>query len=333
MATNLCAECGTRLPRSEYKTHMRDVHGVAVMNDSDDETTKAQATQPAANGDGEVRAHPVDAGDGEARPPRAPRRVRRNPGGADGAPGGDFACTECDRTFASQQGLRRHLQAKHPDSPATAAAVAATNSEAPAPGRRGGRGGRAEGADGADAANGDGAAKPSRPPRQRQPRRPRGAAAVPADPEQAAAMAAAAAANALGSGGGAPRPEKLVTLFRCTKCEQGFKSKNRARAHVTEAHADDVPAEAPAATEAEAAPEPADGLLELVEVPSRRPNRPRRGPRKEGAGGEVGEDGEAKPPPVRRGGRPPPKAKGDGAAAPAGEGKKGDDLAALGIVS
>lgn len=259
MATNLCAECGIKLSRPEYQKHMQEVHGVSIQHDSDDERDKEA---PAAGEDGadakpqrqrrrggnkEGAAEGAEgaeegaAGEDGARPPRERRRRGgRKPAGegADGeAPAGDFACGDCDRTFASQQGLRRHLQAKHPESEATAAAVAAAAAEAPAAGaRRGGRGrGRgtkAEAGEGAaDGAAADGAegAKPAAGGRSRgrggRTGRGRGAAAapVPDDPTAAAAMAAAAAKAAIGGAAAEPAAERQVTLFRCKQCEQGFK--------------------------------------------------------------------------------------------------------------
>ncbi|KAG2454908.1 hypothetical protein HYH02_000738 [Chlamydomonas schloesseri] len=351
MATNLCAECGIKLTRPEYQKHMQEVHGVSIQHDSDDERDKEApaADEGAADakpqrqrrrgGNKEGAAEGADGaaegaeGEDGARPPRERRRRGgRKPAGegaeGEAAPVGDFACTECDRTFASQQGLRRHLQAKHPESEATAAAVAAAAAEAPAPGaRRGGRGrGRgpkAEGGEGAAegaAAEGAEGAKPAGRGRGRGGRtgRGRGAAAapVPDDPNAAAAMAAAAAKAAIGGAPAEPKTERQVTLFRCKQCEQGFKSRNRAREHVTEAHPGDVPAEAPAeapgvkppppeGTElppgrrlpAPVVPMPADALLEVVEVTTSRGPRAsrRRKPGKAADGDEAaeGEEGAA----------------------------------------
>ncbi|KAG2440155.1 hypothetical protein HXX76_004268 [Chlamydomonas incerta] len=387
MATNLCAECGIKLSRPEYQKHMQDVHGVSIQHDSDDERDKeAPATgedgadakpqrQRRRGGNKEDAAEGADgagegaAGEDGARPPRERRRRGgRKPAGegAEGedAPAGDFACGECDRTFASQQGLRRHLQAKHPESEATAAAVAAAAAEAPAAGaRRGGRGrgrgAKAEGGDGAaEGAAADGAegAKPAAGGRGRgrggRTGRGRGAAAapVPDDPNAAAAMAAAAAKAAIGGAAAEPKTERQVTLFRCKQCEQGFKSRNRAREHVTEAHAADVPAEAPAEAPgvkppppegeelppgrrapAPVVPVPADALLEVVEVTTTRAPRTsrRRKPGKANGdepaeGAAEGEEGAAEGGRARGGGRR--GGRGGDAAAPAA----GDAAAASG---
>jgi hypothetical protein len=200
---------------------------------------------------------------GEARPPRQRRpRGRRAGEGADGenAEPLPFACTDCDRTFASQQGVRRHLEAKHPDAPATKAAVEVAKSEPrPAPVRRGGRPPAGTTTSDANAAaNGDAA------PRRRQGGRPpRGGGRGP----QAAgeADAAGAAARALDGDAGEPAEPRMVPLYRCTLCQMGFRSRNRARTHVADEHSAQLAAAAvpPPGTDG-AVPE--DALLGIDEV-------------------------------------------------------------------
>ncbi|GIL77349.1 hypothetical protein Vretimale_3008 [Volvox reticuliferus] len=379
MATNLCAECGTRLPRPEYKTHMQQVHGVSVMDDSDDEhaqkaqvpgqTTEAAeeaprpprqrrggrnraseraSDEPAVNG-GEASA--VEGVEGAPRAGGGRRRGRR-PAAEDGKGEGEFACTECDRAFTTAQGLVRHTQAKHAGSAPAMDAATIAAAAAPPRIRRGGRprpaataGETTENSEGAPAPAADGAAAPdARPARKRGPRKPRAAAAAAPPPNSKAAEAAATAAEAAAPGGSPPqepKPERLVTLLRCKLCEQGFKSKNRARSHVAEAHPDALPAkaaeeDAPAVGEGEAPVDyqakaeatrnqavPADELLELVQVSARRTSRSqaRRGrkPRAPAnANGEVSAEGEPGPRAgtgVVRGGRPPKKSAATAAAA------------------
>lgn len=282
MATNLCAECGSRLLRPDYKTHMQQVHGVSVMDDSDEEHTEIAQTQ-------EQGQAPAGAGaEAAPRPQRPRRRGRNNNGGgggdgvasptangshavgygsalegtemeprargdgggsrrrgssrfADGKNEGEFACTECDRTFASAQGLQRHTQAKHPDCAGAIQAAATAAAAAPAlyPVRRGGRprystaaeggGGGSGNGDEAVAENGDTAAAPRISQRQR-PWKPRVTAATATAPQlnaadavETAAVASAAADAALGGAPAEFRPDRLVTLLRCKLCEQGFK--------------------------------------------------------------------------------------------------------------
>ncbi|PNH06336.1 hypothetical protein TSOC_007338 [Tetrabaena socialis] len=206
MATNLCAECGTRLSRNEYKSHMQTVHGVATMNDSDEEHQVSADAAPADDGeaprpqrqrrapkpaDGEAPAEGEEPAAPRERRPRGPRRGRgAAPAlGPDGepAPPGAFACGQCERTFATQQGLTRHEQAKH-----------------------------------AEPADPNAPPAPPAPPRRRGGRPPRGGAA-PVDPNDPEAVAAAAAAEA------APREAALIDIFQCKLCDQGFKWVARAR--------------------------------------------------------------------------------------------------------
>ncbi|GLI59414.1 hypothetical protein VaNZ11_001297, partial [Volvox africanus] len=384
MATNLCAECGTRLPRPVYKTHMQQVHGVSVMDDSDDEhAQKAQAPgQPAEaavaaprpqrqrrggrNRGGEKAAGEAVVNGGGARAvecaegaPRAgsDRRRGRRPAAEERKGEGEFACTECDRAFNTAQGLLRHTQAKHADSSPAMEAATIAAAVAPQTVRRGSRprpaaataGGTTENSEEVAVAAADGAAAPqARPPWKRQPRKPRASAgaAPPLDSEAAEAAAAAALSPVLGrSPPPDVKPELLVTLLRCKLCQQGFKSKNRARRHVAAAHPDALPAKAaaedapvvePTVADGQAKAEatrdqavPSDDLLEVVQVPARRASRSqaRRGRRPRApapANGEVSAEGEASPRPstgVRRGGRPPKRSAAAAAAASTGSGE------------
>jgi hypothetical protein len=220
------------------------------MNDSDDEHTHSaapagdDAPQPQrkprgggrgakATAGGETAADPAvggEAGAGEGAAangdgtPARRRRARRAVTEVENA--GEFVCSECQRGFAAMQGLLRHMQAKHTESPATAAMVEANATPgASGPRRRGG--GRNPSAAGADTTeNGNDPAAPggARAPRKRRPRKPRGSQLDP-DGRDSEVTASAAAAAALG-GSPAPsesKPERLVTLLRCKLCEIGFK--------------------------------------------------------------------------------------------------------------